>query len=195
MKFNQAITLIDQANKKDPNIEEYNGVAYPKEYIYGVRMSERLEVFLPNAPESLRLAARCQHICRWEIPRNAYPMDRVGYLTWRNDLKKLHAKKASEILSSVGYNQDLIDEVKRIKKISDPVETLLVADSLSGQDAVNTAKIFNKETELTGLILTRLDGDQRGGACLSMKYITKLPIKFQGYGESVNDFDIFSKCL
>lgn len=112
MKFNQAITLIDQANKKDPNIEEYNGVAYPKEYIYGVRMSERLEVFLPNATESLRLAARCQHICRWEIPRNAYPMDRVGYLTWRNDLKKLHAKKASEILSSVGYNQDLIDEVQ-----------------------------------------------------------------------------------
>ena len=98
------------------------------------------------------------------------------------------------ILDTAGrlsIDQELIDEVKRVKKITDPVETLLVADSLSGQDAVNTAKIFNKETELTGLILTRLDGDQRGGACLSMKYITKLPIKFQGYGESVNDFDVF----
>lgn len=112
MKFNQAISLIDQANKKDPNTEEYKGVTYAKEYIYGVRMSERLDVFMPNAPESLKLAARCQHICRWEIPRNSYPMDRVGYLTWRNDLKKLHAQKASEILDSVGYEKEVIDEVQ-----------------------------------------------------------------------------------
>ncbi|ANW97129.1 hypothetical protein AXE80_12910 [Wenyingzhuangia fucanilytica] len=112
MKFNQAISLIDQANKQDPNKEEYQGITYAKEYIYGVRMSERLDIFMPDAPESLKLAARCQHICRWEIPRDTYPMDRVGYLTWRNDLKKLHAQKASEILSSVGYDQEVIDEVQ-----------------------------------------------------------------------------------
>lgn len=112
MKFKQAISLIDKANKKDPNTEVYKGETFAKEYIYGVRMSNRLDVFMPNAPESLKLAARCQHICRWEIPRNTYPMDRVGYLTWRNDLKKLHAQKASEILTEVGYDNETIEEVK-----------------------------------------------------------------------------------
>lgn len=112
MKYNKAVELIDNANKQDPNTEIHKGKTYPKEYIYGTRMSERLDVFMPEAPESLKLASRCQHICRWEIPRNSYPMDRVGYLTWRNDLKKLHAQKASEILNSVGYENDVIDEVQ-----------------------------------------------------------------------------------
>lgn len=112
MKYDQAIALMDEMNKKDPNEEIFKGETYSKEYIYGVRMSERLDVFIPNASESLKLAARCQHICRWEIPRNSYPMDRVGYLTWRNELKKIHAQKAEEILSSVGYEQELIEEVK-----------------------------------------------------------------------------------
>ncbi|NIJ43772.1 hypothetical protein FHR24_000211 [Wenyingzhuangia heitensis] len=122
MKYEKAIELIDQANKKDPNKEVYKGESYAKEYIYGVRMTRRLEEFMPNAPESLKIAARCQHICRWEIARDSYPMDRVGYLKWRNELKKLHAEKAQEILSSVGYEQELIEEVtmmllkKQLKK-------------------------------------------------------------------------------
>ncbi len=112
MKYTEAISLMDAMNKKDPNIETYKGTDYPKEYLYGIRMSNKLEDFMPDAPESLKLAARCQHICRWEIPRNSYPMDRVGYLKWRNELKKLHAQKAEEILSAVGYEQEVIDEVK-----------------------------------------------------------------------------------
>lgn len=112
MRYDEAIFLMDEANKKDPNEEVFEGTVYAKEYIYGVRMTERLAVFIPSASESLKLAARCQHICRWEIPRNTYPMDRVGYLTWRNDLKKLHASKATEILTSVGYENDVIDEVQ-----------------------------------------------------------------------------------
>jgi len=122
MRLEQAIALIDEANKQDPNLENVDGVETPKEYIYGVRMSERLDIFMPDAADSLKIAARCQHICRWEIPRKDYPMDRVGYLKWRNDLKKLHAKKATDILSSVGYEQVVIDEVtmmllkKQLKK-------------------------------------------------------------------------------
>lgn len=112
MKYDKAIFLIDEANKQDPNNETVDGVVYPKEYIYGVRMSECLSLFMPNAVESLKLAVRCQHICRWEIPRKEYPMDRTGYLKWRNELKKLHAEKAGEILSSVGYEEELIEEVK-----------------------------------------------------------------------------------
>ncbi len=112
MKFEKALMLMDKANQQDPNKEVYEGVTYAKEYIYGIRMSKRLDDFMPNAPESLKLAARCQHICRWEIPRNSFPMDRVGYLTWRNELKKLHASKAEEILTSVEYDKEVIDEVK-----------------------------------------------------------------------------------
>lgn len=112
MKFDKAILLMDEANKQDPNQEVFKGVVYAKEYIYGVRMSDRLDKFMNNAPISLKLAARCQHICRWEIPRNSFPMDRVGYLTWRNELKKLHALKAEEILRSVGYENEVIEEVK-----------------------------------------------------------------------------------
>ena len=112
MKYHNAIDLIDRANKQDPNTETFENVVYPKEYIYGVRMSERLQIFMPEASESLKLAARCQHICRWEIGRKEFPMDRVGYLKWRNELKKLHANKAEEILQSVGYKQDTIEEVK-----------------------------------------------------------------------------------
>lgn len=112
MKYTKAISLMDEMNKKDPNVEIYEGTTYAKEYLYGTRMSKKLEEFMPNAPESLKLAVRCQHICRWEIPRNSYPMDRVGYLKWRNELKKLHAQKAAEILSTVGYEQEVIDEVQ-----------------------------------------------------------------------------------
>lgn len=112
MKYEKAILLIDKANKKDPNTEIFNNETYAKEYIYGVRMSNRLALFIPDATESLKLAARCQHICRWEIPRKDYPMDRTGYLKWRNELKKLHALKAEDILLEVGYGTDIIDDVK-----------------------------------------------------------------------------------
>lgn len=112
MKFNEAIKAIDHKNNQDPNKEEFEGVVYAKEFIYGLRMSKKLNEFLPDAPEALKLAVRCQHICRWEIPRASFPMDKVGYLTWRNELKKLHATKADEILSAVGYEKELIDEVQ-----------------------------------------------------------------------------------
>ena len=112
MKFQKAIALIDEKNLQDPNQEIVKEKSVAKEYIYGVRMSEKLDSFLPDAKESLKLAARCQHIGRWEIPRKSYPMDKVGYLTWRNDLKKLHAKIAGEILQEVGYSEDIISEVK-----------------------------------------------------------------------------------
>ena len=91
----------------------------------------------------------------------------------------------------LSIDQELIKELKALKKISSPVETLLVADSLTGQDAVNTARNFNDEVALTGIVLTRVDGDQRGGAALSMKYETNVPIKFMGMGEDIKEFDQF----
>lgn len=124
-KLIRAFELFDKANAQDPNTEEYGGKTYPKEVLYAERMTERLNQFEPKASEALRLTARCQHICRWEIPRESYEMNRVGYLKWRQDLKKFHARKAQEILEEVGYSQQTIDKVafllekKQLKKNED----------------------------------------------------------------------------
>ncbi len=85
----------------------------------------------------------------------------------------------------------LMDEVASVAKLAEPVETLLIADSLTGQDAVETARRFNDRLPLTGLILTRIDGDGRGGAALSMRAVTGLPIKFLGTGEKLDGLEIF----
>jgi hypothetical protein len=68
----------------------------------------------PDATEAVRLAARCQHLCRWEIPRKEYPEGRVGYLTWRKDLKSFHADKSADVLKEVGYDDLTIDRVRSI---------------------------------------------------------------------------------
>ena len=88
-------------------------------------------------------------------------------------------------------DDELMAEVEGIAKATSPIETLLVADSLTGQDAVETAERFNAQLPLTGLILTRIDGDGRGGAALSMRAVTGLPIKFLGTGEKISDLEAF----
>lgn len=121
-KLEKAFELFDKANEQDPNREEYQGKEYAKEVLYAIRMTDKLNSFAPDASEALQLTARCQHICRWEIPRDSYEMNRVGYLKWRQDLKKFHAEKAGEILKAVGYSQEVIDNVafllekKQLKK-------------------------------------------------------------------------------
>jgi len=121
-KLRKAFELFDLANQQDPNKEIFEGKAYSKEVLYAKRMTEKLHEFAPNASEPLKLTARCQHICRWEIPRESYEMNRVGYLKWRQDLKKFHAEKASGILRKVGYDQKTIEKVafllekKQLKK-------------------------------------------------------------------------------
>lgn len=88
-------------------------------------------------------------------------------------------------------DEDLIGEIKKLKEKIVPDEVLLVADSALGQEAVNVAKHFHEAVNLTGIVLTKLDGDARGGAALSMKAITGVPIKFMGTGEKMDDFEVF----
>ena len=88
-------------------------------------------------------------------------------------------------------DDELMDELHSVKKIANPLETLLVADSLTGQDAVNIAKTFHEKIGVTGIILTRVDGDGRGGAALSMRSVTGQPIKFIGVGERIDEFEEF----
>src|SRR5690606_16663058 len=88
-------------------------------------------------------------------------------------------------------DQALMAEMKAVAEVSSPVETLLVVDSLTGQDAVNVAQSFSAEVPLTGVILTRMDGDARGGAALSMRAVTGKPIKFAGVGEKLDALEPF----
>ena len=88
-------------------------------------------------------------------------------------------------------NEELMDELKNIKKAVQPTEILLTVDAMTGQDAVTVAETFNKELDITGVILTKLDGDTRGGAALSIKAVTGKPIKFCGVGEKMDDIEPF----
>lgn len=124
-KFNKAIQLIDAANSLDPKKEISEGKEFPKELLYAIRLTNQLNQFAPNSSEALQLAVRCQHICRWVISRESYEMSRLGYLTWRKDLKDFHAKKAKKILNEVGFEAATIDDVgflllkKQLKKNAD----------------------------------------------------------------------------
>lgn len=108
-----------------------------------------------------------------------------------------HARKMgydTVILDTAGrlqIDETLMQELENIKKAVDVTETLLVVDAMTGQEAVNVAQTFNSRLEITGVILTKLDGDTRGGACLSIKAVTGKPIKFIGVGEKMGDLEPF----
>ncbi len=88
-------------------------------------------------------------------------------------------------------DEELMGELSEIKKVTDPTEILLIVDAMTGQDAVNVAKSFNEQLDITGVILTKMDGDTRGGAALSVRYITGKPIKFIGVGEKLDMIEPF----
>jgi len=113
-RFIKACRLFDEANLRDPNKVTCEGVEYPHEYIYSRWLTQWVQKLAPDASEALLLAARCQHLKRWEIPRNTYPMNRPGYLKWRTDLKKFHAQQAAAILAQAGYAQPLIERVQAL---------------------------------------------------------------------------------
>ncbi len=111
-RFQEAIQRFDQVNAKDPHFVEIDGVKQPRELYYAIKLSQWVEHLAPQASEPLRLAARCQHIARWSIPRTFYSMDRAGYLKWRSELKQFHARKAGEILHEIGYSEFVIRRVQ-----------------------------------------------------------------------------------
>lgn len=91
----------------------------------------------------------------------------------------------------LAVDEEMMREISNIKKAINPTETLFVVDSMTGQDAVNTAKAFNEVIDFDGVILTKLDGDTRGGAALTIKHVVNKPIKFVGLGEKMGDLDMF----
>ncbi|MGZ8217859.1 DUF4202 domain-containing protein [Methylomagnum sp.] len=113
-KLDHALRLIDEANTTDPNGELWQGETHPKELLYGWRMTAWLERLAPEASEVLRIAARGQHIRRWEVPRDSYPATREGYLRWRSFLYGFHGDRVAELMEQAGYEPESIARVKAI---------------------------------------------------------------------------------
>ena len=119
IKFQKALEAFDKANSADPNSEMWKGKSWPKELLYARRMSECLASYDPLASEALQLAARSQHICRWQIPRSNYPIDKKGYHQWRLELMNFHAEKTGSILRDIGYSELMISKVSSLLRKKD----------------------------------------------------------------------------
>lgn len=113
-RFQTALRRFDEENSRDPNSLTVDGAPRPRELIYAQWLTDWVLKLSPDASEELRLAARCQHLCRWIIPRESYPMTRPGYLKWREDLKRFHAQRAGEILREAGYPEEMILRVQEL---------------------------------------------------------------------------------
>jgi len=153
-------------------------------------MVASLDVYRPAAQEQLKLLAEKNDIQCLPIVDNQQPLD-----ISKRALNAANLNGSDVIIfDTAGRTQidlPMMSEIKQIKEITNPVETILVADSLTGQIAVNIAKEFDTAVNLSSIILTRVDGDARGGAALSMKQVTGKPIKYIGVGEKVSDFEMF----
>ena len=153
-------------------------------------MVASLDVYRPAAQEQLKLLAEKNDIQCLPIVDNQQPLD-----ISKRALNAANLNGSDVIIfDTAGRTQidlPMMSEIKQIKEITKPIETILVADSLTGQIAVNVAKEFDTAVNLSSIILTRVDGDARGGAALSMKHVTGKPIKYIGVGEKVSDFEMF----
>jgi hypothetical protein len=132
-RFQTALRRFDEENSRDPNIQVVEGVPHPRELVYAQWLTSWVLKLCPHASEELRLAARCQHLCRWKIPRDSYPMTRPGYLKWREDLKKFHARSSGEILREAGYPEETIHRVQDLnlkKNFPDDAEGRVLEDAL-----------------------------------------------------------------
>jgi len=115
-RFDQAIARFDAANAEDPNRELAEGRERPKALLYAERLTAMLARLVPDASEALRLAARCQHLQRWKIPRADYPMTLDGYFQWRTRLRDFHVDLAGAILTEVGYDGATIARVASLTR-------------------------------------------------------------------------------
>jgi len=149
-----------------------------------------LDIYRPAAQEQLKLLAESNGIQCLPIVEKQQPIDIT-----KRALNAANLNGSDVIIfDTAGRTQidlPMMTEIKQIKEVIKPAETILVADSLTGQIAVNVAKEFDTAVNLSGIILTRVDGDARGGAALSMKHVTGKPIKYIGVGEKITDLELF----
>ncbi len=153
-------------------------------------MMASLDIYRPAAQDQLKVLGEQNNIQTLPIIEGQTPAD-----ICRRALTAANLNGSDVIIfDTAGRTQidlQMMSEIKQIEEVIKPTETLLVADSLTGQVAANVAKEFGNTVKLTGIILTRVDGDGRGGAALSMKHVANVPIKFLGIGEKIENFEIF----
>ncbi|HHW4669120.1 MAG TPA: signal recognition particle protein [Xylella fastidiosa subsp. multiplex] len=148
------------------------------------------DVYRPAAIEQLRILSEQVNVLCFPSSVEQNPVDIVRAAI--ADAKKSFVDVLLvDTAGRLAIDQGMMDEIKALHDTLVPVETLFVVDSMTGQDAANTAKAFSEALPLTGVILTKTDGDARGGGALSVRYITGRPIKFVGTGEKVDDLDVF----
>ena len=148
------------------------------------------DIYRPAAITQLQVLGEQIGVDVYAEPENKNAVD-----ICQNALKEAKSKgKSIVIVDTAGrlaVDEVMMQEVENIKKAINPTEILFVVDSMTGQDAVNTAKTFNERLDFDGVVLTKLDGDSRGGAALSVKAVVDKPIKFMSTGEKMEDLDIF----
>ena len=148
------------------------------------------DTFRPAAMEQLRVLAE-----QVDVPIYLEEGAKDPITVAKNAIQEAKAKGYDTVIVDTAGRQSIDEElmlqIEQIKKAVSPDETLLVVDAMTGQDAVNTAKVFNERLEIDGVILTKLDGDSRGGAALSIRSVVTKPIKFIGTGEKMEALDVF----
>ena len=148
------------------------------------------DVYRPAAIDQLKVVGNQIGVEVYTEPDNKNPVEIAKHAI---DYAKQHGKNVV-IIDTAGrlaVDEEMMNEIAAIHKAVNPQETLFVVDAMTGQDAVNTAKAFNDRLDFEGVVLTKLDGDARGGAALSIKSVVNKPIKFIGTGEKMTDLDVF----
>ncbi|MET0242491.1 MAG: signal recognition particle protein, partial [Flavitalea sp.] len=148
------------------------------------------DVYRPAAIEQLKVLGTQVGVDVYSEPENKNAVDIA-----RNAIREAKSKNKNIVIidtaGRLAVDEVMMNEVAEIKSAVNPTEILFVVDSMTGQDAVNTAKTFNDRLDFTGVVLTKLDGDTRGGAALSIKYTVQKPIKFVSSGEKMDTLDVF----
>lgn len=147
------------------------------------------DIYRPAAINQLKVVGKTVDVEVYEEGTNKPAKTSVNAVNYA--LKKGYDTVIIDTAGRLHINDELMDELDEIKKAVKPTEILLTVDSMTGQDAVNVATTFNDKLDITGVILTKLDGDTRGGAALSIKAVTNKPIKFCGIGEKMDDLEPF----
>jgi len=167
-RFDQAIARFDAANAEDPSRELVDGRERPKALLYAERLTAMLTRIAPDASEALRLAARCQHLQRWKIPRAEYPMTQAGYFQWRSELRDFHVDLATTILTDAGYDEATIGRVSSLTR-KEALKT--DADAQALEDAV--ALVF-LESYLSDFVAEHRDYDEAKLAGILTKTAKKM---------------------
>lgn len=148
------------------------------------------DVYRPAAIDQLKVIGEQLNVPVFDMGTDVSPVKIV-----EEGLALAHQQKNDYVIIDTAgrlhIDETLMDELQQIKTLAQPNEILLVVDAMTGQDAVNVAQSFNEQLDITGVVLTKLDGDTRGGAALSIRAVTGKPIKFSGTGEKLTDLEIF----